>query len=144
MRKIRTLLRGERPNGVYRAAGWLPAALIRSAARRAGWRTARLDGRAVDDKAGFLDACAQALHFPPYFGHNWDALVDCLRSLPWMPAEGTLILLDNAAHLIEADPQTWATAGSILADIADEWTEHGGRFAVLVRNSRGLADLPWL
>lgn len=144
MRKIRALLMGGRPNGIYRAAGWPPAALVRGAARRAGWRTARLDGRALYDKASFLAECARALRFPPYFGHNWDALADSLRSLPWMPAEGTLLLIDNAADFLAANAQTWATAGDILAEAADEWAACGGRFAVLVRNSGGLADLPWL
>ena len=37
-----------------------------------------LDTRGAHDKAEFLAACARCLDFPSYFGHNWDALADCL------------------------------------------------------------------
>ena len=35
----------------------------------------------IDDKAYLLDFYSKAFHFPDWFGHNWDALLDCLRDV---------------------------------------------------------------
>ncbi len=35
----------------------------------------------VDDKGFMLDFYARAFQFPDWFGHNWDALLDCLRDV---------------------------------------------------------------
>ena len=40
-----------------------------------------LDGTKITSKESFLKEIAEALEFPDYFGHNWDALEDCLRDL---------------------------------------------------------------
>ena len=42
---------------------------------------ATVDGRACRTRAAFFTEVARALGFPAYFGHNWDALVDCLRDV---------------------------------------------------------------
>lgn len=44
--------------------------------------TGFLDGEKAGDKAGLMEHIGPALRFPAYFGKNWDALLDCLRSLP--------------------------------------------------------------
>ena len=41
----------------------------------------RVDLSKVTDKEGFLDAVGQTLGFPDWYGHNWDALADCLTDL---------------------------------------------------------------
>ena len=40
-----------------------------------------LDGTKITSKESFLKEMAEALEFPSYFGHNFDALEDCLRDL---------------------------------------------------------------
>ena len=40
-----------------------------------------LDGIKITSKESFLKEIAEALEFPDYFGHNWDALEDCLKDL---------------------------------------------------------------
>ncbi|MDD5388679.1 MAG: barstar family protein [Gallionellaceae bacterium] len=42
-----------------------------------------LDGRLLGDKASLLAALGWTLHFPDYFGGNWDALDECLADLSW-------------------------------------------------------------
>ncbi|MES5824433.1 barstar family protein [Streptomyces sp. RG80] len=39
----------------------------------------RLDGRELPTPGTLFAVFARELGFPDYFGHNWDALVDCLH-----------------------------------------------------------------
>lgn len=41
----------------------------------------------VRGKPALLAALAKALRFPDCFGHNWDALDECLRDLSWLSVE---------------------------------------------------------
>lgn len=38
----------------------------------------------IQDKCTLLESLATTLAFPPYFGHNWDALFECLRDFSWI------------------------------------------------------------
>jgi RNAse (barnase) inhibitor barstar len=40
-----------------------------------------LDGNKTVDKASFLAQISDLLKFPDYFGHNWDALEECLNDV---------------------------------------------------------------
>ncbi|MER5866631.1 barstar family protein [Kitasatospora sp. NPDC002040] len=61
----------------------------------------RLDGRELRDAPSLFRAFARELAFPTYFGHNWDALVDCLQD--WHgPGHGTqdlAIVIEHADGL---------------------------------------------
>jgi hypothetical protein len=71
---------------------------------------ALVDGAAVPDKTALMEALAAAFRFPSYFGKNWDALLDCLRSLPVFNAAGGYVLVvSNSASFLAASP----------ADLAD-------------------------
>ncbi|MCM2267055.1 MAG: barstar family protein [Elusimicrobiales bacterium] len=68
--------------------------------------TAALDGGAVSDKAALMTALAAAFRFPAYFGRNWDALLDCLRSLPeFNPAGGYALLIRDSGRFLAASPK---------------------------------------
>lgn len=65
-----------------------------------------LEGSEVPDKAALMDAVAAALRFPSYFGRNWDALLDCLRSLPeFNPAGGYVLAIKDSASFLSASRQ---------------------------------------
>ncbi|MDA8132196.1 MAG: barstar family protein [Elusimicrobia bacterium] len=67
--------------------------------------TAFIDGSAARDKAGLLAAVSSAFRFPAYFGGNWDALLDCLRSLPnEVPAKGYVLAVRDPASFLSASP----------------------------------------
>jgi RNAse (barnase) inhibitor barstar len=71
--------------------------------------------------AGLLTECARALDFPDYFGHNWDALEECLTDLEWLPAKGYVLLITNAAHVLSNDEAEYETFLEILRDAGEAW-----------------------
>jgi RNAse (barnase) inhibitor barstar len=92
------------------AAGTAPAV---ETARGRSALVAVVDGAL--DRAGTLSAFGRALSFPAYYGHNLDALEECLRDLSWLPA-GPVELVWEDGPLRSADPGTHDVVTAILAD----------------------------
>lgn len=79
--------------------------------------TAFIDGAEISDKAALMDALAAAFRFPAYFGHNWDALLDCLRSLPdEIPASGYVLAVKNSKMFLAAAPADMEAFTEIAAE----------------------------
>ena len=80
---------------------------------------ATLDGGAVPDKAALMGALAAAFSFPAYFGKNWDALLDCLRTLPdEIPAKGYVLIINNASAFLAGHPQDLAAFKDVALEAA--------------------------
>lgn len=62
------------------------------------------------DRPHTLDAFADALDFPDYFGRNLDALLDCLRDLAPPPS----LVWANAYELRAGDPDGYAGIMRVL------------------------------
>jgi hypothetical protein len=60
----------------------------------------RLDGR-LRRKWDLLRALANGLKFPRYFGHNWDALEECLNDLSWLGEQSGIVLLHKYMPLAD-------------------------------------------
>lgn len=73
-------------SGVYRAG---EAAPVLDLARGTGLDLVRIDAR-----QNALEAIAEALQFPEWFGRNWDALEDCLGDLSWRAGTGHVLIFD--------------------------------------------------
>ena len=78
----------------------------------------RINLSKVTDKDGFLDAIGKALDFPDWYGHNWDALADCLRDLAWLPADGHVLLFEHAEAMQHGAGPDFDTLLGILDDAA--------------------------
>jgi Barstar (barnase inhibitor) len=65
----------------------------------------RLDGRELLEPSELFRVFARELSFPGYFGHNWDALADCLRELhgPWHGGRDIAVVIDHADCLLGVD-----------------------------------------
>ncbi|GAA4581267.1 hypothetical protein GCM10023176_61950 [Micromonospora coerulea] len=77
---------------------------------------------------------SDALLFPGYFGWNWDALSDCLRDLNWLPADGYLIVVENAPRLLWSSTEDQHTLFRILSLAVHHWASPLGQpeFKVLL------------
>jgi len=136
MSKVKSILDGSRPPGVYRFATRASARVVRSQLGEEGWRVFYLDGvgQGITDKASFFAACAEVMEFPDYFGKNWDAFEECLTDLSWAKADGYVVLFDKAGPFEAISPQDWRTAMDIFGQAVKSWHEAGKSMYVLLRD----------
>jgi hypothetical protein len=76
------------------------------------------------------------MHFPKSFGHNWDALEECLTDLEWVDAEGYVLYYDHIDGLLEAHPDQFETLIEILRDAVATWKQEGSAMVVLLSGSK--------
>ena len=113
------------------------------AAEASGFSICRIDLAPVRDKAALFERVATALEFPDWFGHNWDALADCLGDLSWLPADGFLILLEHCDGFSTRHSGDFSTALQVFAAAAEAWRDERVPFWVLVdMYADGIATLP--
>ncbi|KQV14620.1 MULTISPECIES: barstar family protein [unclassified Kitasatospora] len=67
--------------------------------------TLRLDGRELRDAPSLFQTFARELAFLGYFGHNWDALIDCLQDWhgPGHGDQDLAIVIEHADGLQKAE-----------------------------------------
>ncbi|MEX2986276.1 barstar family protein [Streptomyces sp. C36] len=129
------LLNGSTPPGIYRLPPADAPEDVPALAAEADWRASRLRLTGVHDKAAFLDRCATDLEFPQWFGHNWDALADCLTDLSWWGSgkfRGYLLLAEDWDAFAASAPDDARTALAVLHDAADYWAGTESPLAVLL------------
>lgn len=95
--------------------------------------TLDLDGAKLQNKEELLLTIATGLQFPSYFGHNWDALLDSLTDMGWLPAKGYVLILLHSDALHKADPQMHDMLLDVVRDAATRLHEENPFFVKLVR-----------
>lgn len=80
-------------------------------------RLIEIDAAHITSKEQLMSALAAGFSFPETFGHNWDALEECLRDLEWLAAPSYVLLLRNSAAIWQRAPaqsgmlvQSWLLA----------------------------------
>jgi len=71
--------------------------------------------------AGLFQEFARALKFPDYFGHNWDALEECLADLEWLPAKGYVLAVTEAEQVLIKEEDDYSTFLEVLNDAGESW-----------------------
>jgi RNAse (barnase) inhibitor barstar len=95
-----------------------------AAARQLGLFCVRIDGESVPGQAALLGRLARELHFPDYFGRNWDALQDCLTDLPdWLPAPGYVLVFTEAQALCRKKREDLQVLKGVFDSVAQFWRE---------------------
>lgn len=122
--------------GVFEVdAADLPA--LGAAARDAGLLVRRIDLDGCRDKRALLLRIATVLDLPGGRGGNWDALMDALRDLDWLPAPGYVLLLDGSAGLQAALPDDFDTLVGVLQEAAGWWADAGVPFWAFLGGEAG-------
>jgi len=80
------------------------------------------------DKDGVLGQFARGFDMPRWFGHNWDALADCLNDLEWLPQGPVVLLIEGNM----SDSGAARTLVSILQDTCNAWQDCHRPFHVLI------------
>jgi len=81
--------------------------------------------KGVRSKKALLEALAAGLRLPRHFGHNWDALADCLMEASWAKGATISIVLLDTAGAEKRFGADWATLLEVLADAAKWWKPRG-------------------
>jgi RNAse (barnase) inhibitor barstar len=89
----------------------------------AGYALRILQGKKCATPSGLFNEFARALEFPEYFGHNWDALEECLADLEWLPAKGYALLMADAQAVIPDDEEDYETLLEVLNDAGEAWSK---------------------
>lgn len=128
--------------GVYHQPRGATEELVRAAGAN-GFACFRVDLDGVADKDQLLATVAAAMEFPDWFGHNWDALLDCLTDLSWRPADGYLLLLERCDGIHGRAEEDFVTLMNVLAQAAVDWRDQGRPFWCFVdMQDDGIAWLP--
>jgi hypothetical protein len=70
-----------------------------------GLRVVSVQATALLTHDALLTALGEAFAFPGYYGHNYNALDECLRDLSWLPASGHVLRVEQAAALWREAPE---------------------------------------
>jgi len=122
------------PCGVYRVpAGYLQCRLKHCVQDNLQWHFfPRLD---TVMRESLLNALNQTLHFPDYFGHNWDAAWDCLSEQVWPEGKRQILHLciDADTFLAESDLHTFV---ELMVDACTCWASNNTACLVLIETDR--------
>ena len=105
-------------------------------AKRHGFAFFHIEGKNIARKEQLLNHVATALRFPDDFGHNWDALEECLTDLEWVDADGYLFYYDHIDGLLNAHPDQFETLVEILRDAVASWKSDDTAMVVLLSGSK--------
>jgi len=84
-------------------------------------KTIDLDGAQLATTDLLFNAMQAAFHLPGYFGHNWDALDECLSDLSWFPATQYQVAISNWERVLEAEPRSKLIFERMMLRVAEEW-----------------------
>ncbi|MDO8610232.1 MAG: barstar family protein [bacterium] len=90
----------------------------------------------INNKNDLFKNLAEILHFPSYFGKNWDALWDLLNDFHWIKQKEIILLHEDLPSM--KDGEDMKTYINILNDAALSWKPNEAhRFLVIFpENSR--------
>jgi len=134
----------ENHGGVWYLSSHADVKAVQACAKRHGFAFFHVEGKNISRKEQLLNHAATALRLPEDFGHNWDALEECLTDMEWVDADGYLIYYDHIDGFLTAHPDQFETLVEILRDAVASWKSDGNAMVVLlqgVKAPKGVAKL---
>jgi Barstar (barnase inhibitor) len=131
--QIINILKGEMSPDVYRLVNPISFVELESLNRDCGAKLFYLDGNEIVDRASLLQQFATVMQFPEYFGHNWDALADCLTDLDEDEVDRHIIIIDRLDNFAIANPQQWLTFLDICKSTVKYWQDTDTPMYMLLR-----------
>ena len=136
------ILRDAAKAGVYHMPQIDPEPLL-MAAEASGFGIFRINLAHAADKAQLLATIGATMEFPDWFGHNFDALADCLNDLSWAPADGYLVMLEHCDGIHGLAEDDFVAVLQIFEQAAAEWREQAIPFWCFVEmQADGINWLP--
>jgi len=74
----------------------------------------------VNSKDELLRELSNELSFPDYFGHNWDALLECLNDFHWIDAHEIVLIHSSIPDIGSADLKIYL---DILSGSVGRWKD---------------------
>lgn len=96
---------------------------------------------AVNNKSDLMTQLKAGFDFPDYFGHNWDALEDCLTDLSWVSEQEIWLIHGTKLDLEDAELETYL---AILRDAGAHWQQHDAHNFTVILPSDLESKLPEL
>ena len=127
---LKTILRNANEAGL-RAFPPTELDALKTASKELQFPFAHIDLSTAKDKEDVFAALSIALRLPDWFGHNWDALADCLCDLSWKPAPGYVLYVEGHTALRRERPSDFDMLIEIFAETAAYWSEEGIPFWTL-------------
>ena len=136
------LLRNAEKSGVYHLAQAHHNS-VRNAAQKEGLLLLPAEIPACANKNQALLQLGAALHFPTWYGANFDALFDCLTDPDWQPGRGHVIMIKGMIDLRATNPDDFATMIEVFQAATEARREAASPFWVLIDTpARGIPALP--
>ncbi|MBH0202258.1 MAG: barstar family protein [Nitrospira sp.] len=88
-----------------------------------GFAVRIIQGKNCRTPSALFTEFARALDFPDYFGHNWDALEECLADFEWLHAKGYILLIHDADAVLPEDEEEYETLLEIFSDAGEAWSK---------------------
>lgn len=94
--------------------------------------------KSVDSKEALLRQFSDSLHFPDYFGYNFDALYDLLRDLSWLQQKEIIVWHDGLPLLEES---VLAVYLDLLNQVDVEWEQSAMRAEIIKKYMRSRGEV---
>ena len=98
---------------------------VRKAAAEAGFACFEVSLADCSHLDEVLARLGNGLDFPGWYGHNLDALKDCLTDLSWAAAAGYLVIIDHGEGFRAQEPAAFAVLAEVFAEAIAEWRAQG-------------------
>ncbi len=121
--RIAEILNGDVYPSVYLLDVALTTKEIERLKQDKGTKVFVLDGDRIVDSPSLFQEFATVIQFPEYFGHNWDALKDCLTELDGHEVDRYIITIDKLDRFIANDSSQWTDFLDVCKSVVEYWQD---------------------